>query len=273
MKKLWPRTKTGEANPVDSRDLSNWFGESKPAGEYQSEPPGKRYEEKPYVGSQPIEPQGRTRIRPSILKWVIFFLFASYILISYYRAPILTGFGKYLIVQHPLKKADVIVCLMGSPVERGLAAAELYKQGLGPRILFAREALPDGMGILRERGVHYPETRDLLERILEGLGVPKSDLIANDRFAHNTFEEATLAKEIAQREGYRSIIVVTSPAHTRRAWLTFKKVFGKDEVEIMILPSQYSDFRPQDWWEKRKYVKEVIIEYQKLIYDMLKYAF
>lgn len=273
MKRIWSRTKIGSESNTDPKDLSNWFGKQKPTAEYHSEQSGERHQEQPYVGSKPIEPKGRTLIRPSILKWVIFLLFAAYILISYYRAPILAGLGKYLVVQHSLKKADLIVCMMGSPVDRGLAAAELYKQGMAPRILYAREDLPDGIGVLKERGVHYPETRDLLEMMLEGLGVSKSDLIASDRFAGNTFEEAKLAREIAQREGYRSLIVVTSPTHTRRTSLAFERVFGKDEVDIMILPSQYSNFRPEDWWKKRKYLKEVIIEYQKLIYYMLKYSY
>jgi uncharacterized SAM-binding protein YcdF (DUF218 family) len=272
MKRRWPRSRTGAANNSNPGSLSDWFGELKSQAESPNAQPGKNHEEEPYVGSEPIEPQGRKLIRPSIVKWVIFLLFAAYILLSYYRAPILAGLGKYLIVEHPLKKADLIVCLMGNPVDRGLAAAELYEQGMAPRILFAREDLPDGMRVLKERGVQYPETRDLLERMLEGLGVPKSDLIASDQFAGNTFEEAKLAKEIVQREGYRSLIVVTSPTHTRRAALAFERVFGKDETDLMIRPSKYSNFSPEDWWKKRKYVKEVIIEYQKLIYYMLKYA-
>jgi len=39
---------------------------------------------------------------------------------------------------------------------------------------------------------------------------------------------------------------------------------------IMMMPSQYTDFRPDNWWKKEKYVNEVIIEYQKLIYYTLK---
>jgi hypothetical protein len=48
-------------------------------------------------------------------------------------------------------------------------------------------------------------------------------------------------------------------------------VFEKDEMVIMMMPSKYTDFRPDGWWKKGKYVNEVLIEYQKLVYYTLKY--
>jgi len=52
--------------------------------------------------------------------------------------------------------------------------------------------------------------------------------------------------------------------------MTFKRVFGKDEVKIMVVPSQYTDFRADDWWKTRKYDKEVLYEYLKLLYFTIK---
>ena len=92
-----------------------------------------------------------------------------------------------------------------------------------------------------------------------------------DLHACYTFEEAKVVKDYVQGQGYRSIIVVTSPYHTRRTWLTFKKLFEKDGVKIMMMPSHYSGFRPDDWWKTNTGIKELIIEYQKLIYYTIKY--
>jgi uncharacterized SAM-binding protein YcdF (DUF218 family) len=272
MKKRWSRLKTVSEKEAAPKGLSNWFGEQNPMPEYQEGKVEDKRRTEPYVDNKPIEPQGKRLSRPTILKWIIFLVFTSYILISYYHAPILTRLGKYLVVQDVLKKADLIVCMMGSPVERGLAAADLYHQKMAPRILIAREDLPSGIEVLKKRGVHYPEARELLEMMLTGLGVAKSDLLSSERFAGNTLEEVKLIRDVVQRNGFRSLIVVTSPTHTRRTWLTFRNVFGKVEVDIMMAPSHYSDFRPEDWWKKRKYGKAVIIEYQKLIYYMLKYS-
>ena len=38
------------------------------------------------------------------------------------------------------------------------------------------------------------------------------------------------------------------------------------DFRITVVPTPYSKFRAEDWWKKRRYVREVIIEYQKLIY-------
>jgi uncharacterized SAM-binding protein YcdF (DUF218 family) len=145
--------------------------------------------------------------------------------------------------------------------------------GLATRIFVGREALPDGHAVLEGKKVHFPESRDLLIMILQGLGVPRSDCIVSDNFVDSTFEEAKIVREIALKQGYRTLIIVTSPMHARRSLLTFKKVFGKDDVKIMMQPSKYSDFRSNDWWKKKKYLREVIVEYQKLIYFALKYSF
>jgi uncharacterized SAM-binding protein YcdF (DUF218 family) len=271
MKEVWSRLKMGSKNEPDQQQLTNWIGEQDRtirAQENELEDKGKTG---PYVDNRPIEPQGKRFTKPTVLKWIIFLVFIIYILVSYYRGPILTSLGKYLVVQHSLEKADLIVCMMGNPVERGLAAADLYEEGMAPRIFVGRKALPDGIEVLKQREVHYPETRDLLIMMLQGLGVPRSDCLVSDSFVDSTFEEASEIRGIAQKEGYRSLIIVTSPHHTRRTWLTFKKVFEKDDMVIMMMPSRYTDFRSDGWWKKGKYVNEVITEYQKLIYYTLKY--
>ena len=73
-----------------------------------------------------------------------------------------------------------------------------------------------------------------------------------------------------KRHGYSSLILITSPTHTRRVWLTFKKVFEGEDIRLHVVPTPYSRFRAEDWWKSRKYTREVILEYQKLIFYVLK---
>jgi uncharacterized SAM-binding protein YcdF (DUF218 family) len=261
----------GSENDPDQKHRTNWIGDQDRTIEVQENKAEDRGQTEFHVDNRPIDPQGKRFTKPTVLKWIIFLVFIVYILISYYRGPILTSLGKYLVVQHSLEKADLIVCMMGKPVERGLAAADLYEEGLAPRIFIGREALPDGIEVLKQRDGHYPETRDLLIMMLQGLGVPRSDCLVSDGFVGSTFEEARVIRGIAQKDGYHSLIIVTSPHHTRRTWLTFKKVFEKDDMAIMMMPSKYTDFRLDGWWKKGKYINEVVIEYQKLIYYALKY--
>jgi len=268
---LWSRLKNSLQKELDFKDLSEERGDKSFAGEHHDngrEAPGQTAFQ---IENRPIEPERKKLKRPSIFKWVLFVIFIAYLLVSYYRVPLLTRLGRYLVVEHPITKADLIVCLMGKPVERGLAAADIYRKGLASHIFVGREKLPDGNNMLVKRGIHYPEERDLLIMMMKGLGVPRSAFITSESFVEGTIGEAKVIREIARKRGLRSLIIVTSPSHTRRACLTFQKVFEKDRAKIMLMPSRYSKFKAEEWWKSREYVREVIIEYQKLLYYALKY--
>jgi uncharacterized SAM-binding protein YcdF (DUF218 family) len=269
--KIWSGLKMNQRNGQESGGLSSWIGDLGPSGEEQGDKVEGRAQEGQYVDSRPIEPEGKKPGRPSILKWIIFLVLIAYMLLSYFHVPILTRLGEYLIVQQPLKKADLIVCMEGKPVELGLAAAEVYKRGFAPKIFIPKEEPPDGNEVLKARGVHYPEESELLIMMLRGLGVPRSACITSDHPVGSALKEAQLVRDLAKAKEYHSIIIVTSPAQTRCTWLIFKHVFAKDEVKIIMTPSRYTNFKADNWWKTGKYVNEVIIEYQRLIYYTVKY--
>jgi uncharacterized SAM-binding protein YcdF (DUF218 family) len=206
----------------------------------------------------------------NVFKWILIGIVLLYVLLSYFHVPILTQLGKYLVVQHPAAKSDLIVCLAGGDVERGLASADLFTRGLAPKIFIAREPIPNGLDTLKQKGVPYPESVDLVAMILKGLGVPETAVVRGDQPVQSTFEEAERVAALVKEKKYRSLILVTSPTHSRRAWLTFRHVIPDKDVRITVIPTPYSKFRAEDWWKTRAYVREVILEYQKLIYYQAK---
>lgn len=237
---FWPKPKSPESSPPEDRSR--------------------------IPDATPIEPEGAPSTRLSLFKWVFFIVVFFYILLSYFHGPILTQLGQYLVVQHPPAKSDLIVCLAGGDVERGLASADLFERGLAPRIFIAREPIPEGLETLKQKGIAYPESIDLVTMIFRNLGVPESAVIRSDQPVESTFEEAERVGALIQDKKYRSLILVTSPTHSRRAWLTFRKAIPDKDFRITVVPTPYSKFRAEDWWKKRRYVREVIIEYQKLVY-------
>ena len=266
-----PGFNLGSESKLHMAGLSKWL-EGKAPGEEARNNRGEESGRTEYhVDNRPIEPEKKKFKGPILFKWAIFLILILYTLASYYHVPILKSAGSYLVVEHSLKKADLIVCLTGVPVERGLEAADLYRMGLAPYIFIGREELPDGVEALNERGVGFPESRDFLIMMLEKLGVPGSACLVSDNFAGSTMEEAKVIGDLVREKGFHSLIIVTSPTHTRRAWLTFENVFEKDDVEVLMAPSRYTKFKPDDWWKTRRYAKEVIVEYQKLIYYTFKY--
>jgi uncharacterized SAM-binding protein YcdF (DUF218 family) len=216
-------------------------------------------------GREPIEPAGPGRAL-GILRLLFFIIVVIWVLAGVYRDPMLAAVGRFLIVSHPLEKADLVVCLGGSPVERGLEAAELVKEEYAPRIFISREEPPEGLDILRARGLDYPENRELTHEMLTGLGLSPETLIISDVPAASTADEAEQMRSLALTEGFSRLIVVTSPQHTRRAWIAFRHIFKDGDVSVMIRPTRFSGFEPEGWWKRRKYTRDVILEYMKIVW-------
>lgn len=209
--------------------------------------------------------------RLAIYKWLLFLFIALYFVLTFYRIPLLTTLGRYLIVEHKPEKADLIVCLAGKNIERSLAVVEAYRKGLAPYVFMAKKSKPDGFDYLTKKARNYPTDFDLFTVITEGFEIPEKAILSPAERVSNTLDEARLVHKFVLDRGFKSIIVITSLTHSRRAWLTFKKVFKDDDIKIISLPSHYQLFNPKDWWTKRKYTKDLIFEYQKLIYYKIAY--
>ena len=220
----------------------------------------------------PEELDKKKKVRRFPASKVLLFIFiALYFVVTLYRIPFLVAIGKYLIVEHEPAKADVIVCLAGKNIERSLAVIDAYRKGLAPSIFIAKESKPDGFDYLKKKVRRYPDDLDLFTAIIEGFDIPGDVILSPKERVDNTLDEVRLVRKFALERGFTSLIVITSLTHSRRAWLTFRKVFKDDNITISSLPSHYQLFNPKDWWTKRKYLKEVCIEYQKLIYYKVAY--
>jgi uncharacterized SAM-binding protein YcdF (DUF218 family) len=175
-----------------------------------------------------------------VLCWVLYLV----------RAPILRFVGESWVVEDSLEHSDSIVILSDDNfyADRATRAAELYRQGLAPAVVASGRRLRPFAGIA-ELMVH-----DLLER-----GVPKDKIEAFPQDADNTKEEAMALAQLAARKKWRSIIVVTSNYHTRRARYIFEHVFPS-AVRVRIASARDGDFDPERWWQHRKSIKKLTTE-------------
>ncbi len=176
---------------------------------------------------------------------------------------LLPVFGNFLLRSDPLQKADVIVVLGGAFTVRSEEAAALYHQGWSPRILLTRELPPDDFYQLKQKGIVLSETIDLSQKILEGLGVPRSQIWRLEVPVDNTDEEVQAAGEFLKGQKVRRIIVVTSKSHSRRACLVFHHYYDND-FQIICHYSFFDPFEPRTWWKRRRDIRDLIFEYQKL---------
>ena len=167
------------------------------------------------------------------MKWILGLLGA--IVIIYLTATI--GVGFYLSPQDELAKADAIVAISGGETtERTKEAVKLYHDGYAPLLIFS--------GAARDEGVSNAEA---MKQIAISLGADEADIVVEEQ-AKDTFGNAIFVQEIADQYNLKSIILVTSPYHQKRAYLTFRKYLGSD-VTIINHSATDSAWRKNGWWK------------------------
>jgi uncharacterized SAM-binding protein YcdF (DUF218 family) len=182
----------------------------------------------------------------------------------------IVGAGRVLVAADPLPAtADAIVVLAGSIPDRTLEAADLYRAGRAPRVVVTRERPPRGEGRLRARGVHLPESDELTLKALHQLGVPAEAILVLRRRTYSTDSEAATIARWACAHRMRSVVVVTSRYHSRRARLILRQAFGPG-IAVAVHPSPYDGFAARRWWQDRRDAKTVLSEYEKLAHYWLR---
>jgi uncharacterized SAM-binding protein YcdF (DUF218 family) len=138
-------------------------------------------------------------------------------------------------------KMDVIVCLNGS--ERVKKAAELYHQGLAPKVILTAGK----------------DKKDLVR-----MGIPENRITLAE-WPMTTFQEALAVASIDHRSPFRSAIVVTDPFHIERVRWTFNHVFKGKPIRFEVVSSDFP-FVKKHWWKDKMSRFYVFSEISKLTY-------
>ena len=215
-----------------------------------------------------IPDTGEKRKRPRFPMWkvLLFLVIAVYFIFTLYRVPLLVKLGDYLVVEQEAKKADVIVCIAGEDLVRAPAVIDTINKRLAPYIFRAKKIVPDGFDYIKKKIKGYPDGYDRFKSLLKGFGIPEKVILSTDGRVNSIREEAEEVRKLALDKGFESIIVVTSLLNSRRTWVVFQKVFKNTDITIISLPSHYQSFDPKNWWTSPLWVRELIFEYQRLIF-------
>jgi uncharacterized SAM-binding protein YcdF (DUF218 family) len=178
-----------------------------------------------------------------------------------------------LIVNSELDYADELVILGGSStyLERTNLAAELFREGRVSKILLTDDGLPSGWSTKLQRNPFFFE-RAIEE--LEEKGVPRSRIEVLSPVVNSTYDEAILIHKYVEDHKIKSLIIVTSAYHSRRARWIFRKVFQGSQTRIGLNPVSTGQQTPTtySWWIYTDGWRLVIGEYLKSIYYWLKYS-
>ena len=140
-------------------------------------------------------------------------------------------------IEAPLGPADAIVVFGGGVGESGKAgggteervqhAVEAYKAGFAPRLLFSTGYL-----------YSFPEAESMRSLAMQQ-GVP-ADAIVLEQRATDTHQNVVFTRDLLRARGWRSVLLVSSPYHMRRAALAWRK--EAPEVRVIPTPPPRSQF-------------------------------
>lgn len=140
-------------------------------------------------------------------------------------------------LHHELRPTDVAIGLGSHDLGVAIHAADLYRQGWFPLIVFTGanapttvERFPDG------EAVHY--AREAIAR-----GVP-ADRIRIEPKATNTGENITLTRDLLAAEGVRpgSATLITRPYQQRRAYATARKIWPELDIIASAQPLDFHTY-------------------------------
>ncbi len=195
--------------------------------------------------------------------------------------------GRQFALRDRLRKADAIIVLAGT---RGnikflqgkiCTAAHLYQQGWATRIIcsgkFSVKVTQDAAlipleelqvavtnGRIQEKDIpNAAKSWDVglgagyMRDHLVQMGVPADAILTEDESLH-TRENAEQVLFFLKRCNMHRVILVTSPFHQRRTYLTFAKVFQPHNIQIINYYADTGEWNPYTWFlseEHRSLVK------------------
>ena len=170
--------------------------------------------------------------------------------------------GRFLSVEDPLDPADAIYVLGGSRADRPLEAADLYEAAYAGHIVLSDGYADSATRLLRQKGFRVPGDADTARTILLQLGVPEEAIVILPGNPGSTRDEAITIRTLALEKGWRTIIVVTSKLHTRRARLAMQRYLDPAGVRVIMRGSRYDGADPLRWWRRRNDIRMTLTELQ-----------
>jgi uncharacterized SAM-binding protein YcdF (DUF218 family)/glycosyltransferase involved in cell wall biosynthesis len=153
-------------------------------------------------------------------------------------------------------RADAVVVFAGGVGESGKAGGgteervqhgiDVYKAGYGAHLIFSSGYV-----------YSFPEA-DVMRSLAVQQGVP-ADAILLEQRSTNTHENVTFTGDILRQHGWRSVLLVSSPYHMRRALLAWRKV--APDIRVVPAPPPKSQFYDHTRGASLEQVRAIAHEY------------
>jgi uncharacterized SAM-binding protein YcdF (DUF218 family) len=172
------------------------------------------------------------------------------------------GVGRWLIREDPLAHADAIVVLSGGMPYRAEGAADLYRQGYAPEVWLTRPETPSPS--LAAMGIHFVGEEEYSREVLIHEGVPSASIRILPDTIIDTEQEIDEISRQMRNDRASTVIIVTSPEHTRRVHALWVRLASKDQKAIIRAAAE-DPFHRNHWWRNTRDVYSVVRELLGLV--------
>lgn len=186
-----------------------------------------------------------------------------------FHEPVLRAAGEALIQIDPVSPAEAAVLTTDSNAGGALEAADLVARGLVPRVVvFTEPPGPEAPEFAR-RGAVYEDDGARQLRYLAALGVTAVErLEIGEAGSH---PEADALRRWCLDHGVKAVVVVTSPDHSRRLRRMLRRELAPQGIHVTVRPAAFARFDPHAWWKTRTGRRIALVEWQKLLLELVMY--
>lgn len=150
--------------------------------------------------------------------------------------------GRWFVRTNELHKAEAIVVLAGGGPERLCHGIELFKRGLAPELWYTGDQPLETRSDLMDA--------ELAVSLAARQGVPKEKISLLP--STSTYEDGKSITARAQEKKIKSLIVVTSWYHTRRAANVIKHSIAESNISVYMSSSTNLPYTPDNWWKEEE---------------------
>ena len=185
-------------------------------------------------------------------------------LIIIFKSPLVPFFGNFLVVQDEIKSAEMMVVFSGDG-ENNYHNLSFQKRIVDIKNI--KTKYTDIKITLTGRAAIYREA-DIIKTLLISEGIKKEDIIVMRDDPYNTYENIKVVSNFLNEKNINNIIFLTSPYHTYRSKLIWKKNFP--EVKVIIPKMTDTPKSKLIWGLSYEKIKIIIYEYLAIIYNKSK---
>ncbi|MEQ2369495.1 YdcF family protein [Blautia sp. CLA-JM-H16] len=176
----------------------------------------------------------------------------------------------FIFIEDKPEKADVIFIPGNGYPQMAERAAQLYRQGLAPKVLPSGKysvTLGKFAGVLDKRDGYngnYETEWGFLKDVLIKNGVPESAILKEEQ-ATFTYENAIYSRQVTDREhlDIQKAILCCKTCHARRALMYYKLLYP--DTEFFVSSCCVDSIDKDTWRETNEGIDEVMGEITRII--------